>query len=146
MPFAGETFFKRHVFTPEDIADFASRAGDWNPLHHDVDMATGTRFGGLIASGTQTAALLLGLVASHLSKTHEPAGLEFSFRFRRGIPAGTEATLTWRITAIEPSAKLRGDLVTLAGEITDDDGHRYVSCEGRAVIWPKGHAIAAMKE
>jgi acyl dehydratase len=146
VPFPGEIFSKRHVFTAEDIADFAARAGDWNALHHDADKAAETRFGGLIASGTQTAALLMGLVASHLSKTHEPAGLEFSFRFRRAVPAGTEAILSWQITAIEPSPKLGGDLVILAGEISDDAGRRFVSSEGRAVIWSKGYAPRPLQD
>ena len=142
MPYPGETFRKCHHFTAEDIADFAARAGDWNPLHHDADMAAASRFGGLIASGTQTSALLMGVVAEHLSKANYTAGLEFTFRFRRALPAGTEATLSWRITAVEPSEKLGGDLVTFAGEITDEAGQRYVTSEGRAVVWPKGAAPA----
>lgn len=140
MTHVGETFSRRHLFTAADIADFAARAGDWNPLHHDADWAAGTRFGGLIASGTQTSALMIGSVAEHLSKTNDTAGLEFSFRYRRGVPAGTEGIFAWRITALEPNEKLGGDLVSFTGELTDDAGHRYVTSEGRAVIWPKGSA------
>jgi acyl dehydratase len=146
MAHPGETFSKRHLFTAQDIANFAARAGDWNPLHHDPDMARATRFGGLIASGTQTSALLMGVVAKHLSSTHDSAGLEFTFRFRRALPAGTDAILAWRVTAVERSEKLSGDLVTLAGEITDDAGNRYVTAEGRAVIWPKTAAAPISKE
>jgi 3-hydroxybutyryl-CoA dehydratase len=140
MPVAvGETFAKRHLFTAEDISDFAHRAGDQNPLHHDAEMAAGTRFGAVIASGTQTSALLMGLVAEYLSRENDTAGLEFTFRFRRGLAAGTDATIGWRITAVEPNAKLGGDIVSFSGEITDDDGQRYVTSEGRAVVWPKGY-------
>jgi acyl dehydratase len=146
MPDAGETFSKRHLFSAEDIADFAARAGDWNPLHHDQDIAAASRFGGLIASGTQTSALLMGLIAEHLSKTHDTAGLEFTFRFRRAVPAGTEAVLSWHIDAVEPNAKLGGELLSLSGAIIDDAGNRYVSSEGRAVIWPKADAQRAIKE
>jgi acyl dehydratase len=142
----GETFSKRHLFTAEDIAGFAGRAGDWNPLHHDPDMAAATRFGGLIASGTQTSALLMGLAAQHLSSAHDSAGLEFTFRFRRALPAGTDAILAWSVTAVERSGKLGGDLVTLAGGITDDAGRRYVAANGRAIIWPKTIAASIPKE
>lgn len=131
----GEVFSRRYAFTPESIADFAARSGDLNPLHHDARKAAGTRFGGLIASGTQASALLMGLAAAHLSKGQDTAGLEFSFRFRRAIPAGTQANLIWQVAAIEPNAKLGGDIVTLKGEITGQDGQRFVTSEGRAVIW-----------
>lgn len=133
----GETFSKRHVFTAEDIADFAARAGDLNPLHHDAEKAAKSRFGGLIASGPQTSALLMGLAAAHLSKTHDTAGLEFTFRFRRAIPAGADAILAWEVTAVEPNAKLGGEIISLKGEITDDAGQRFVTSEARAVVWPK---------
>lgn len=142
----GETFSKRHLFTAGDIAEFAARAGDWNPLHHDAAMASGTRFGALIASGAQTSALLMGMAADYLSSAHDSVALDFSFRFRRGLPAGTDALLAWRVTAVERSPKLGGDLITLAGEIIDDAGTCYVTAEGRAVIWPKMPPSPSPKE
>jgi acyl dehydratase len=132
----GEVFSKRHVFTAEDISDFARRAGDMNPLHHDAEKAANSRFGGLIASGPQTSALLMALAAAHLSQEHDTVGLDFSFRFRRAVPAGLDATLSWEITSVEPHPKLGGDLVTFHGEITDETGTRYLTAEGRAVLWP----------
>jgi len=143
----GEKFSKRHVFTAEGISDFAHRAGDLNPLHHDAEKAAKTRFGGLIASGTQTSALLMGLAAAYLSRDHDTAGLEFTFRLRRAVPAGTDAILSWEITSVEPNAKLGGDLVGFKGGITDAAGQRYLSAEGRAVVWPLGYdAAKAAKE
>jgi acyl dehydratase len=137
----GEVFSKRHVFTAEDISDFARRAGDLNPLHHDAQKAASSRFGGLIASGSQTSALLMAL-AAHLSKEHDTVGLDFSFRFRRAVPAGTDALLSWEIVSIEPNPKLGGDVLAFKGQIVDDAGTRYLSAEGRAVIWPLGHDAA----
>jgi 3-hydroxybutyryl-CoA dehydratase len=138
----GEVFSRRHVFTAEDISDFARRAGDLNPLHHDAERAAQTRFGGLIASGPQTSALLMALAAAHLSREHETVGLDFTFRFRRAVPAGMDALLSWQITAVEPHPKLGGDLVVFSGAITDEAGQRYLSAEGRAVVWPLGHLTA----
>jgi 3-hydroxybutyryl-CoA dehydratase len=146
MPFPGETFSKRYTFTAEAIAAFAALAGDWNPLHHDPDLAAASRFGGLIASGTQTSALLMGLAAEYLSKASETAGLEFTFRFRRAVPAGLDAIFAWRITAIEPSEKLGGEIVSLSGDLTDDAGQRYMTGEGRAVLWPKRDPARTFKE
>jgi acyl dehydratase len=143
----GETFSKRHLFTAADISDLARRAGDLNPLHHDADKAAKTRFGGLIASGAQTSALLMGLAAAYLSRDHDTAGLEFTFRLRRGVPAGTDAILSWEITSVEPNPKLGGDLVGFRGEIADAAGQRYLNAEGRAVVWPLGYdAAKAAKE
>ena len=143
----GEVFSKQHLFTAEDISDFARRAGDMNPLHHGAEMAAGTRFGGLIASGSQTSALLMGLAAAHLSRDHDTVGLEFTFRFRRAVSAGTQATLSWTIVSTKPNAKLGGDVVDFHGQIIDDAGVRYVSAEGRAVVWPLGsQAAGQMKE
>ena len=139
----GQSFSKRHVFTAEDIADFARRTGDMNPLHHDAEFAAQTRFGGLIASGTQSSALLMGLIATSLSATNDTAGLDFTFRFRRAIPAGLHAILRWTVTAMEPSAKLGGDIVSFSGEIAGEDGQRYLTGEGRAVVWPKGSNAGA---
>ena len=134
----GEVFSRRHVFTAEDISDFARRSGDMNPLHHDAEKAMKTRFGGLIASGTHTSSLLMGLAAAHLSRDHDTVGLEFTFRFRRAVPVGAETILSWEITTVEPNPKLGGDLVTCSGAIADHAGLRYVTATGCAVVWPLG--------
>jgi acyl dehydratase len=138
----GEVFTKRHVFTAEDMSDFARRAGDMNPLHHDEAFARGTRYGGLIASGTQSSALLMGMLATRLAQDHETAGLDFTFRFRRGIPAGMEAILSWRAVSLAPDARLRGEVIALAGDIADDAGQIYVTSEARAVLWPRAAALS----
>ena len=49
------------------VAAYAAAAGDTNPVHHAPTFAATTRYRRLIASGTHTTALLLGLTASHYS-------------------------------------------------------------------------------
>ena len=61
----GDRFSREHTFTPQQVAAFAQAVGDDNPLHFDAAVATASSYGGLIASGTHTTALLLGLTASH---------------------------------------------------------------------------------
>ena len=75
--FPGERFSCKVSLTPGSVAAFAKGVGDTNPVHHDSEFAETTRYGRLIASGTHTTALLLGLTASHYSKQGAMVGLEF---------------------------------------------------------------------
>ena len=57
-----------HIFTEQDIVEFA-RAYDPQTMHTDPERARSSIYGGLIASGWHTAALVMQLVvANYLSK------------------------------------------------------------------------------
>lgn len=84
-----ERFSAEVTLTPATVAAHAQAAGDTNPLHHDPEFAATTRYQRVIASGTHTTALLLGLTASHYSQQGAMIGLEFWVRFRRPIYAVT---------------------------------------------------------
>ncbi len=131
----GTTRSKPYTFDVETIAAFAANAGDQNPLHHDPEFAARSRFGGIIASGAHMAAVLMGFGASFVSEFGEAVGLEFSYRFAKAIPAGTNATLTYTIGSAEPHAKLGGLLLAFDGQITDATGQVYVTSTGKAVIF-----------
>jgi acyl dehydratase len=131
----GLTGSKRYLFDAGGIATFASGAGDMNPLHHDPAFAATSRFGGMIASGAHMAAVLMGFGATMISAYGEAVGLEFGYRFQRAVPAGTATTLTYTIVGVEPHAKLKGQLLTFEGSITDDAGTVYVTTTGKAVIF-----------
>lgn len=134
----GDTKSKPYVFDEQGIRAFAHGAGDMNVLHHDPEEAAKSRFKGLIASGAHMSAVLMGFGATMMTENHESLGLEFTFRFERAIRAGTETVLTWVITAVEPNARLGGDIISCEGSITGLDGTRYVSSKGKAVIWEDG--------
>lgn len=87
----GERFSTELTLSPAVVAAYANVAGDDNPVHHDPEFATSTRYGRLIASGTHTTALLLGLTASHFSKIGGMVGLEFWVRFGHHQPVGRPA-------------------------------------------------------
>ncbi len=129
LPKPGDSFSKRYVFTRESIARFIAESGDINRLHHDEDFARKSRFGGIIASGTQSTAVLTGFIAEQYPVNS--LGLENCVRFTRGIPAGLSATLSWKVVAVEPKAKLGGHIVSLAGEIRGDDGLVYMTATSR---------------
>lgn len=139
----GDEFSRRYVFTPENIGAFAEAAGDENPLHRDVAKAAASRFGGIIASGPHMSAVLMAVCASREAGGQNGVGLDFSFRFLKAIPAGTETSLAWTVTGIEPHEGLKGDLVTLEGRIVDDRGKVYVTCLAHTVVWPDKTGAAA---
>jgi acyl dehydratase len=134
---AGDNFSKPYVFTLESIVDFARASGDENPLHYDEAKAAASRFGGIIASGTQMSAVLMGVIATWTTAGHDSVGLDFSFRFKKAIPAGTATTLSWTVMDVAPHRGLKGDLLTLEGRIADEAGTIYVSAQGHCVIWPQ---------
>jgi acyl dehydratase len=131
----GERFSKQVTLDEASISRFALSVEDHNPLHHDAAYARGTRFGGIIASGTQYTALLMGLVATHFSAQASAAGLEFSFQLKKAVRAGDTITLQWTVAAVEPKASLQGDIVTLNGTIANQDGEQVLTCVGKVVVF-----------
>jgi 3-hydroxybutyryl-CoA dehydratase len=129
-----ERFSTDISLTPTEVAAFARAAGDQNPVHHDPVFAAGTRYGRLIASGTQTSALLMGLTASHFSTRGAMVGLEFWFRFRRPVHADETVHIEWLVVKVTPHARLRGEIVDLRGRIRGQDGQTAVGAKGRVLV------------
>jgi acyl dehydratase len=134
VPFAGERFSSEVTLSPASVAAYARAAGDTNPVHHDPEFASSTRFGRLIASGTHTTALLLGLTASHFSKNGAMVGLEFWVQFRRAIYADERIRLDWLVVKVTPNRKLGGDVVELRGRIKGQDGTTALGAKGRVLV------------
>lgn len=133
-PQPGERFAAEVTLTPDVVAHYAGAVGDTNPVHHDETFAAGTRYGRTIASGTHTTALLLGLTASHFSKTGAMVGLEFWVRFRRPVFANERVTLEWLVIRVAPNEKLGGDVVELRGRIKGQDGRTALGARGRVLV------------
>ena len=129
-----ERFSSQVTLTPAMVGAYADAAGDDNPVHHDAAFAASTRYGRLIASGTHTTALLLGLTASHFSKRGAMVGLEFSVRFRRPVYADETIRLEWLVVKVTPNLKLGGDIVDLRGRITAEDGRTALGAKGRVLV------------
>jgi 3-hydroxybutyryl-CoA dehydratase len=132
--FPRERFSSDVTLTPAMVATYASAAGDTNPVHHDSKFASGTRYGRPIASGTFTTALLLGLTASHYSKSAAMVGLEFWVRFRRPIFADETVRLEWLVVKVTPNTKLGGDVVELRGRIRNQSGVTALGAKGRILV------------
>jgi 3-hydroxybutyryl-CoA dehydratase len=129
-----ERFHSDLTLTPATVSAYALAAGDDNPVHHDRQFAASSRYGRLIASGTHTTALLLGLTASHFSKIGAMVGLEFWVRFRRPIYADETIRLEWLVVKVTPNEKLKGEIVELRGRIKAQDGLTAVGAKGRVLV------------
>jgi acyl dehydratase len=134
MAFPGERFSSEVTLSPDAAAAYAFAAGDPNPVHHDPEFAKATRFGRPIASGTYTAALLLGLTAAHFSREAGMVGLEYWVRFRRAVHADERILLEWLVVRVQRNDRLRGDVVELRGRIKGQDGRTAVGAKGRVLI------------
>jgi 3-hydroxybutyryl-CoA dehydratase len=137
----GERFGKDVAFTEAAIRQFASYVGDTNPLHHDQNAAAASPFGGIIASGTHTTAMMLAAVPDYLRSWQPNVGLEASVRLLRPVRAGDRARIEWEITDIADTSKLKGWIVTLAGRLVRDDGVVAVTAVSKSLVyWPGARA------
>ena len=130
----GDRFGSRVELSEADVGRFARSSGDENPLHHDRDYASSTRFGGLLASGPHTSALLMGCTASHFSRTGPMLGLDFAFRFKKPVLANQTVTIEWLVVDVRASARLGGALVELRGRMRDAGGTTVVGASGRVLL------------
>ena len=129
-----ERFSAEVTLTPAMVAGYAQAVGDTNPVHHDSQFAASSRYRRLIASGTHTTALLLGLTASHFSQTSSMVGLEFWVRFRRPVFADETVRLEWLVVRVTPNEKLDGEIVELRGRIRGQDGRTALGAKGRVLV------------
>jgi 3-hydroxybutyryl-CoA dehydratase len=114
----GERFSKEVALTPAIVAAFSQAAGDTNPIHFDPAYAATTRFGKVIASGTHTSSLLLGLTAAHFSTRGSVVGLEFTVTFRRAVFADERVRIEWDVL----------------GRLIGQDGAPSVEAKGRVLV------------
>ena len=109
----GETFTRTLRYTREQITEFALLSGDSNPLHRNSLAAQRAHFGEVIASGQQTTAQMMGLVASHFSRSddgiaREMLCLNFNFAFKLPVFAEQDIHIEWRVTEVERSTRRGG--------------------------------------
>jgi 3-hydroxybutyryl-CoA dehydratase len=96
--------------TQERLDAYCEASGDHNPLHWDAQFAAATQFGGIIAHGMLTLALVSRMMAAAYGKAWlESGGLRTRFK----------------------GAAYLGDTVVSRGRVTKDEdrnGQRVVTC------------------
>lgn len=144
-----ESRFGTQLFTPELIIGYASL---YDPQYFHVDAAAATKspFGGLIASGWQTAACWMKhyIAARRRSReAREAAGLPAAvggpspgfadLKWRRPVHAGAAITYGMQITGKRKTGRPGWGLVTTHNTGHAADGTLVLSFEGR-LLWPTG--------
>ncbi|WP_288255150.1 MaoC family dehydratase [uncultured Hydrogenophaga sp.] len=130
----GHQFAKNYQFTPDLVREFSRLAGDTNQLHHDELVASSSRFGQLIASGTHSSAILFGLTAEHYSQYGSVVGLHFDITFSQAVPATALARLEWTVTTVTPTGRNSAQVLDLVGRLTLEDGTVCVRSNGRLLV------------
>lgn len=131
----GTQFSKQVAFDREGAQKFAALAGDFNPLHHDEEAARRSRFGALIASGTQTSSVMMGVVASALCGFGPGAGLDFTIRLKKPVYVDQQTTIVWRLTAVARMPGVKGDVLSFEGELRNAAGEVAVQAKTRGIVF-----------
>ncbi len=125
----GQTCNYEKTVSEEDILMFARLSGDVNPVHIDEEYAKTTQFGGRIAHGMYTAALISAAMALQIPG---PGGVYLSqtMKFKAPVKIGDTLTVT-----IEVTGKREGkNFVTLSTIVCNQHGKIVVVGEAMARV------------
>ena len=124
----GQTARRTRTVSARDIELFTEMTGDRNPLHYDEQLASASRFGGLIVQGGVTSGLLNALVAEDLPGPGS-VFLHVDWSFKAPVRPGDE------ITAVAEVLEARDDkpICTLRTTITNQGG--TVVLDGTALVY-----------
>ena len=124
----GQTARRTRTVMARDIELFTEMTGDRNPLHYDEQIATASRFGGIIVQGGVTSGLLNALVAEDLPGPGS-VFLRVEWSFKSPVRPGDQ------ITAEAEILEMRDDkpIFTLRTTITNQDG--TVVLDGTALVY-----------
>jgi acyl dehydratase len=124
----GTTARRTRTVSADDIERFALMTGDRNPIHFDADLASRSRFGGIVVQGGVTSGLLNAVVAEDLPGPGS-VFLETNWRFLAPVRPGD--TITAEVEVLE--ARSDKPVTTLRTTITDEQG--TVVLDGTAVVY-----------
>lgn len=112
LPVVAETI------TQQRLDAYCAAAGDFNPLHRDADFAAGTQFGGIIAHGMLTLALIArSMTAAYGQDWLETGALKV--RFKGAAYLGDRVESRCRVTKAEQQPGYK--LITCAVAVVNSD-------------------------
>jgi acyl dehydratase len=137
----GEEFGGSVRLGADQIRHFATLIGDLNPLHHDEPLATASPFGGLIASGPHIASLMMGLFASHFTRSNDGVprlalGMQFDIKFKAPVRPDRDITMRWRVIERDWKPRRSGWVFTGIGTATSEEDGVLVEIRGTGLVMP----------
>jgi 3-hydroxybutyryl-CoA dehydratase len=123
----GQTASFSKLVEEQDIQMFSAVSGDVNPVHLDEEFAAGTMFGGRIAHGMLTGAVISAALAMELPGPGT-IYLGQTLRFTRPVKIGDRITAHLEVTDKHDDKKI----ITLACEVTNQD--QKVVANGEAQV------------
>ena len=111
----------------EMVRGYAEITGDYNPLHFDIDFASRTRFGRLMAQGGIATGLLHALVAMDM-----PGPGSVFVRQSWSFPAPVYIGDTLHAEATVKSVRAKRNMAELEFEVNNQDGDLVL--EGEALV------------
>jgi len=124
----GQTASYSKLVTDQDILMFSAVSGDVNPVHLDEEYAAGTMFGGRIAHGMLTGAVISAALAMKLPGPGV-IYLGQTLRFSRPVKPGDRITARLEVTGKRDDK----GIVKLACEVTNQDGDVVASGEAQVM-------------
>ena len=118
-----------------DIQMFSAVSGDVNPVHLDEEFAAGTMFGGRIAHGMLTGAVISAALAMELPGPGT-IYLGQTLRFTRPVKIGDRITAHLEVTAKRENKKI----IMLECKVTNQDGKVVASGEAQ-VMAPRARLL-----
>lgn len=111
-----------------DIELYTELTGDHNPLHHEEDVATRTRFGGIIVHGGVTTGLLSAVVAQDLPGPGS-VFLHTDWSYKAPVRPGDEITAEVEVLDVREDKPITRLRTTIA------NGEGTVVLDGTALVW-----------
>lgn len=124
------------TITEADIVFHAGHSGDFMPHHTDAEFCKTQPFKKIIAHGTMTFAIAIGLSVS--SQPLNPRGMSYGYnkiRYPRPVFAGDTLKVTITVQSKEDHPKQRGHgIVTEHKEVTNQDGEVVMVIEHLIIV------------
>lgn len=120
----------RRTINRDNINAYRSASGDHNRIHHDDEFAAATRFGGVIAHGMLTLAMISEMMAGAYGTCWLQTG-GLRVRFRGAAYPGDDLEAIGSVTRSESVAN--GSRLTCSVELLNvDNGNRIIT--GSAIV------------
>ena len=129
----GDKFSESITITEAHIVKAAGLFRDFNALHTNEPDMKKSRFGKRITHGALTFSLMVGVYSNVFHDT-DISTVEASIKFTAPIYINDTINMEWEVKELDPKPKLDGGLVSLSGEIKNQNGTVVATTEAKLIV------------